>query len=157
MATMLRHTPSLRTAFSDAALLPAGSTCGLRTAGKAQSPSLQPRRIAGCGAASLRSRPRGGSVVVASGQSLEASFGTGAGGGRAGAAQLREELLEASQAPLDAAATPIASSEVLRETAEYLVGELRRIFSTGVGLAGTFAVWIGQSLRRCSLQVLLAC
>lgn len=93
--------------------------------------ALLPRRTGGCSAAALRSRAHR-PVVVASGESLEASFGTGGGDGRTGAAQLQDEPAEAGQSPLDAAAAPDAGAEVLRETAEYMRGELRRIFSTGV-------------------------
>lgn len=71
--------------------------------------------------------------VAAEGNSLEASYSTGgAAGGRSGAAQLREGPAGAAQAPLDAVATPADSGAVLQEAADYMRGELRRMFTTGV-------------------------
>ena len=78
--------------------------------------------------------------VAAEGNSLEASYSTGGGaGGRCGAAQLREEPAGAAQAPLDAVATPADSGAVLQEAADYMRGELRRMFTTGVRKCFHFA------------------
>jgi hypothetical protein len=71
--------------------------------------------------------------VAAEGNSLEASYSTGsAAGGRSGAAQLREQPAGAVQAPLNAVAAPAGSGAVLQEAADYMRGELRRMFTTGV-------------------------
>lgn len=97
----------------------------------AQSPLAQPRLR---GQPALRAAGRAPLRAAAEGQSFQASYSTGgASGGRSGAAQLREEPAEAAQAPLDATASPSDSGAVLQEAADYMSGELRRMFSSGVG------------------------
>lgn len=92
----------------------------------------QPRSI---GASTKRAAGRFTLRVAAEGNSLEASYSTGsAAGGRSGAAQLREQPAGAAQAPLplDAVSTPADNGAVLQEAADYMRGELRRMFTTGV-------------------------
>ena len=103
------------------------ATC---TSSRAALRVAQPRLL---GTSTRRAAGRCTVRVAAEGNSLEASYSTGGpAGGRSGAAQLRGEPAGAAQAPLDAVATPADSGAVLQEAADYMRGELRRMFTTGV-------------------------
>lgn len=108
-----------------------------------------------CNVPTSRAAGRKAICVRAEGQSLEASYTTGGGGGRVGAAQLREQPAEATQAALDAAAVPQDGGQVLQEAADYMRGELRRMFSTGVRISttgGSGYVMLRASQLRASCQ-----